>query len=351
MIGIIGASGKIGKECSQLLSKNSIPIKRGVRKKKEGLKNDDYLLLLDNRDSCFEFVKGCDCIINCSSRIKNLDHIVDAVEAHAAFFVDIHSYEKQTLEQFNKIPLIYGAGTSPGLTEALLMLTTKMFDKAISVNVYYTSFERFSVSAAKEYLEYIKSNAFTPMAAYKNGQLHANNEVKKIGVLSMMYGNNVIATPYIDNRIIRTCQKFDIPSAEYYFCVHSGPTYRKILDLSRRDFNQNELEDLVRISEKEIGALTKCSILVEMIGYKNNQFLSCCVVLKSVSPTRLTALILSAVSILSNKLCFHKGHYDLSSAVDIDKLLNIMRKLDPSLFLEVYYNTKLDDLQLIEGEI
>ncbi|HDU0748835.1 TPA: hypothetical protein REP73_002517, partial [Staphylococcus pseudintermedius] len=69
MIGIIGATGDVGLECTKILNDYGIqPLRLGYRKKEKIVQGKNIFKFVDLEDinSCVKFIEGCDCIINCS---------------------------------------------------------------------------------------------------------------------------------------------------------------------------------------------------------------------------------------------------------------------------------------------
>lgn len=119
-IGILGATGIIGKSLAEMLQQKKIPIWKGSR----GLENgtDTKTVNIDDQHSLKEFVDACDIIINCTgpSLLTNqqiLPTVLETGKDYIDAFGWIHN--KNSLKQ-GASRVILNAGSVPGLLSVLI---------------------------------------------------------------------------------------------------------------------------------------------------------------------------------------------------------------------------------------
>lgn len=357
MIGIIGANGKIGNLCYKLLADNGLgDIKTGVRNK--NLLNNNsgidyaYIDLLDKK-SCIDFAKGCDCIINCASISEDgIYNLLEAVELTRGKLVDLTYYDYIDLPDIKNSTIYYGVGSSPGFTESLPLLMSQYFDNIKKWDLYYLSSGVFTHSSAREYVKYINSGNLIPMSRYVKGDIEMAN-IHNLEIEFPWFRNSIMSLPYIDNRLLETCNLIKPDEANFYICMYKGKVYELLSNQhgkSRLNLKEDigQLIDLSVMDSKITGFQSDFYITVE--GKKQSLPLIKSLIIRHHSPDKLTALISTAFALLLIKEKTKHGIYSMNDSDFLSKILIKMKSLD-SLFYYHIYDEKLFDIDIAEGEI
>lgn len=357
MIGIVGGTGEIGLECVNLLNNyGSEKIKIGVRNKSTTVNKKDNLyefIDIKNRKSCFNFVKECDCIVNCTNiREPDIYNLMHAADKYNVKFIDVNHHNSQRRSK-NDIAIYHGIGASPGLTEALPKVMANDFDQLTKLKLYYVTLGKFTLSAAKEYLRYLKSGEVYATTVLENGNIipYTNDD----SLINFPIGSGRwIRLPYMDRRTVKVCEQLNLKNAEFYTCMKEGYTYDFL-----RNIRTNCTGDIDKIAEKLV-KLSKIDnlnqekysgFILEAEGIKNGFKSNKNLIIKSPSAARLTALVVVATVLLSLESKVEFCIHDMSTVPFTELLLDKMTEIDSLFFHKFYKNNSLDSINTLRGEI
>lgn len=357
MIGIIGATGDIGSECTKILNNYGLQsLKLGYREKEKIYKSKNVFEFIDLDDisTCIEFVDGCDCIINCSEYSdSSIFNLIDIVNKNKCILIDLSYYNFYEKTIFGGGVIYHGVGSSPGLMEALPVIISKTFDKTLSFQIHYASNGEFTCNAAKEYLKYLNEEGFYSASILNSGNIEPYLEENKTITLPISR-EKWLPFPYIDKRTLKVCRQIEVENAIFYMCIKNGYVC-KFLRNVRADDKENinimaqKLADLSRldnIDKKEL-----CGFILEAIGIKDKNTIKANLILKSKSSTRLTALTAAAVSILALEHDNKSGVKDMSEFPWLNNLLDKMMEMDTTFYYRLSKGTNTVSDNIFEGEI
>lgn len=357
MIGIIGATGDIGLECTKILNDYGIQdLRLGYRKKEKVVKNKNIFKFVDLEDmnSCIEFIKGCDCIINCS-RYSDLAifNLIEVANKNRCIIIDLSYYDFYDRNTFRKGTIYHGVGSSPGLMESLPVIISKVFDKIHSFQIYYASIGEFTCNAAKEYLRYLNKDSFYATSILNSGNIEPYLEKNKTITLPISK-ERWLLFPYIDKRILKVCRQIDVGNAVCYMCMRDGYV-RNFL----KNIHFNNVENINEMAQKlsdishldKIGKKEFCGFVLNAVGIKDENMIEAKLIMKSTSPTRLTALTVAAVSLLALEYDNKSGIKDMSEFPWINVLLDKMKDMDTTFYYRLSKGTNMISDNIFEGEI
>lgn len=357
MIGIVGATGDIGLECAKILNDYGIQsLKLGYRKKEKIVKSKNIFKFVNLEDinSCVEFIEGCDCIINCSrysdSAIFNL---IDTVNKNRCILIDLSYYDFYEKITFGGGTIYHGVGSSPGLMESLPIIISKIFDKTHSFQIYYASIGKFTCNAAKEYLRYLNEDSFYATSILNSGNIEPYLERNKTITLPIS-SEKWMLFPYIDKRTLKVCREIDVENAMFNMCINDGYIYNFLKNIRSNSVgNINKMaRKLVDISHLDnIGKTEFCGFVLEAIGIKDENMIEANLIIKSMSPTRLTALTAAAVSLLALEHDNKSEVKDMSEFPWLNNLLDKMMDMDSTFYYRSSKGTNIVLDNIFEGEV
>lgn len=162
LIGILGASGKVGQlVCDYLVRNTGYIVKAGYRKTIPFLFNGRLrwqFVDIQDKQKLFEFCRDCKIIINCigSSRNINLNLAFMAHEV-GAIYIDTYGTGKLKKELVNRDIVnsgcyILGAGVYPGLTGIAMNYLVKKYPSIKKWKGMAGSYEPIGAGAAEDLL-------------------------------------------------------------------------------------------------------------------------------------------------------------------------------------------------------
>lgn len=357
MIGIIGATGDIGLECTKILNDYGIKsLRLGYRKKEKIVKGRNVFKFVDLEDinSCVEFIKGCDCIINCSEYSDSaIFNLIDAVNKNKCILIDLSYYDFYERITFEGGTIYHGVGSSPGLMESLPIIISKVFDKIHSFQIHYAAIGEFTYNAAKEYLRYLDADNFYATSILNSGNIEPYLEKNRTIMLPISRERWTLF-PYIDKRTLKVCRQMDVGNAVFYMCMQDGYVYNFLKNIrSNSVVNINDMaQKLADLSYLDkIGKKEFCGFVLEAAGIKDENTIEANLIIKSTSPTRLTALTAAAVSLLALEYDNKFEIKDMSKFPWINNLLDKMMDMDTTFYYRLSERGNMILNNIFEGEI
>lgn len=360
MIGIIGAYGEIGKNVTNLLKENySEKLLLGGRNVKQALSNekgldDCELMNIDIEDSISmeKFIKKCNVVVNCSG--KN-GYITKCITKYKSKYIDAGlTFNKMDYEGLETV--LYGVGAIPGLSGILSKYLSLEFDMVESLEFYYKALGKFSLTAAKDYLDGIASSDNKSMTFLQNGKLvnflGYENEINKFIVRSGV--NRGKCYPFYDKETQHIVEKLNLKNGKW-FSLLDGELISKILERSSYDYKINPKETIKNLSQASIidsSINTKYAMfIIQESGFVGDEYLKKTLTLEAEDPSRLTGAVLAMAAICVNDGIIACGQYPLWECTHTKYAVRILKSLDKSIKLNLYNNSINELFKEQEGEI
>ena len=336
MIGIIGASGKIGQEISVALQKldANINLKLGSRNQIEKV-NWQFVDVTSN-ESILEFTKDCKLIINASG--KFIDQLLPIPIVDLG---DDEAYQSPVIKtKFKNSSLIYACGCVPGVIALIPQKIALDFDEITSMKVNYMINDTLSYTAALDMcinFQIDKSNV---------KQKNIFTKPTKIPFI----GESVYSYPFSDEESRAIDKKINVQSSEWDM-VRDQNDLEQLLNQS---FNSKEELALEMVKKSKIVQANQSSYIkfvYEFKGIKNGQEYIKTVFVRTNNP-----------SILSAKLCactaFYLYHHTITPSFgrvglcdEWNDLYELLQTLQPFEIMEEHQMTLSEMAVDEEGEI
>jgi len=339
MIGILGAYGNIGIWATRFIKANSTQnIRIGGRNidkvapeiHEEFAEANWIKVDVSNKDSVERFINGCDCILDCTKISENDALQIDDIASIAnipVVHLGIVGYRKDK----STAPIIYGAGSIPGLSGLIPQYLAQHFDAVEKCDFYYGGIGSFSYTAARDYMEGIFESSNHSMTYWKDGELQpfTPTPTRPTEVLESFLGT-FKSFPYFDEESAAVVQKIGFKEARFQMCLGGERTLR-VLDSARSQYKQNPektIEDICRSTQLDCFGKSENAIFVCNIdGSANGNTCQKQLLISGPAPSQLTGSVAGAttITILEKELPrqeFLLGETDLSNDI-INKLSNI----------------------------
>ena len=203
LIGILGASGKVGQlVCDYLVRNTGYIVKAGYRKTIPFLFNGRLrwqFVDIQDKQKLFEFCRDCKIIINCigSSRNINLNLAFMAHEV-GAIYIDTYGTGKLKKELVNRDIVnsgcyILGAGVYPGLTGIAMNYLVKKYPSIKKWKGMAGSYEPIGAGAAEDLLYSCLYGFGIENAYWKHGQIKVpkRKEIEEIYIPQLQKTKNI----------------------------------------------------------------------------------------------------------------------------------------------------------------
>lgn len=356
MIGILGGYGNVGIYASRFLqafSNHALRIGgRNVSKVNARVQTEFLKAEWMKVDACSEseierFFESCDCILDAStlseSELFQLDSIAEKFGIPLVH-LGIRGFHKRA----SKVPVLYGAGSIPGLSGLIPQYLAKNFEYISHLDFCYGGSGVFSKSAAKDYLEGIFDSSNHSMVFWKNGEVAPfHDSCEKFSKINKLLGNHK-KFPYFDEESAEIAHKLNIQEGRWQMCV-CGERTLKCLDSVRFRYKQNPEEtigELVRNSQLDCFGLSENAVFeCKVQGILNGEEVSREIAIWGVSPSELTGecAAIATLNILENS---SQKEVSLWGCCDFsDEIFQKLISYNPHLKME------LKDSREEEGEI
>ena len=339
MIGILGAYGNIGIWATRFIKVNSSQkLRIGGRnidkvspEIREEFANADWVKVdVSDKESIEQFITGCDCILDCT-KISEKDALqmddIASVANVPIVHLGIVGYRKGK----SNAPIIYGAGSIPGLSGLIPQYLAQHFDSVEKCDFYYGGIGSFSYTAARDYMEGIFESTNHSMSYWKDGELQpfTPTPTSPTDVLESFLGA-FKSFPYFDEESAAVVKKTGFKEARFQMCLGGERTLRT-LDSARLQYKQNPektIEEICRSTQLDCFGKSENAIFVCNIdGTANGTECQKQLIISGLAPSQLTGSVAGATVItgLEKELPhqeFLLGETDLSNDI-INKLSNI----------------------------
>ena len=291
---------------------------------REEFANADWVKVdVSDKESIEQFITGCDCILDCT-KISEKDALqmddIASVAKVPVVHLGIVGYRKGK----SSTPIIYGAGSIPGLSGLIPQYLAQHFDSVEKCDFYYGGIGSFSYTAARDYMEGIFESTNHSMSYWKDGELQPFTPAttSPADVLESFLGT-FKAFPYFDEESAAVVQKIGFREARFQMCLGGERTLRT-LDSARSQYKQNPEKTIEEICRwKSENAIFVCNI----DGTANGADCQKQLIISGLAPSQLTGSVAGAtvITVLEKELPhqeFLLGETDLSNDI-INKLSNI----------------------------
>jgi len=365
MIGIIGGYGEVGLEVTRLLkkyNKHSLRIGgRNIKLAKMKLQKElfDVELMqvdVDSDRSVEAFIDGCDLIINCVGPSYNSESLA----AKKCFekkcnYVDLGINKKlESMRNINNdITAIYGAGFMPGLSGILPRWLAQKFHKVSSLTCYTGISDKFTSSAAEDYLAGI-FDSNKSLAAWKEGKVVNSCLKRKTNVQLPYFLEEVNLYPYFDKETEYVAESIGIEDGEWYMAFE-GENIQSVLEKVCFEFisdKKNAVKHLcmaTTLDSIEIGSYV--NFLVEMHGVEEENEIVKTLILQMDKPSVLTGTMaaLAGMAILEGRV--KKGVYPLAEVSGTENLIEKLNEVKVLRSFQIQNYPVKELLRVVEGEI
>ena len=270
MIGILGASGKIGSlvlEDVKKLFKGEV-IKVGAREP-EKFKGDQgfliYKLNLEDDEDVKKFFSDCSLVINCVGPSYSISpRLMNLAKECLVHFIDPGLIKKEDLPENTATSIIYGAGAVPGLSGLVENEILKDLEgvKSLDFRFFYEISDTFSKNAASDYLRGVLSSEESFIKeiskVYKdpNSFLNLIKGYKPVDIPRFPYRGRIFPffdeeAQYINNKL----KSFSDKSRAEFYTIISGKNFLDFLNSS-----------LVKIKRRYMSMEEATCSLVEATG-------------------------------------------------------------------------------------
>lgn len=234
-IGILGATGSVGREATKILMKNiNYRLILGSRdeiklKNTFGVSNEikEYVQVdINDKSKLKDFCNRCDIVLNCSGPSEIiLEKVATMCIEQGVHYVDVSGGEKlydvlkskEDIIKSKKLLFIIACGVYPGLTEIYpRYILEKYFDKISSLKIYFTTQGKLSFSSAYDYICGIENKVGKGMKYIHRGcisNIH-NNKIQQLN-LGEPAGSRY-CYPIINVEFERMCHENNIEEAYFY---------------------------------------------------------------------------------------------------------------------------------------
>lgn len=364
MIGILGAYGDIGIHVLRALKRLQYTrVRCGVHsldkitsKMYEEFPQAEWV----QADAAVEkslasFVNGCSTVLSCvAPSFYFSDKIARVCVKKGCKYVDSGYNERLFSFRNTKIPLVFAAGTSPGLSALLCRYLGGKFTLPQKLTYIIGIMNGFTHGAAWDYLQGITDKNNVPIAAYRNGIMQKNTCFRKQNVQLPLFRRNVNLLPFFDydSQIVSTF--LTLQDADFYLAV-DGVHLQNALDKARIVFikdRESAIHELIKASKLELLDKEKyLNFLIEIHGMIGKQKAVKTLVLSADMPSFLTAVVAATAAIYVEEGKFYNGTYPLSDIAEPVPFVDTVIRTATAVRFFIFDGAIEDMQNSMEGEI
>lgn len=282
MIGLLGASGAVGAHAARLLSRHGgIDLRLGGRRPEAveaiaaELQGRVEVVRVDAAEdaSLAAFARGCAVVANCAGPSQHLAEAAALTAWRAgADYVDAGG-DATTAERVGWAGrsagagrrAVFAAGAWPGLSGLFpRWLAAREFATVHTLTAYIGVRDRFTATAAADYLDGVLDGASEPLAAWRQGP-RSRVLTRLIDEALPFFPGDVSAFPYLDYEGAQVARALALTRADWYSVL---PTpWRVALDRARTRPRADAVADLCRAAELDAaGHPASTTMLAQLDG-------------------------------------------------------------------------------------
>lgn len=338
LVGILGATGTIGKSLITILEENSVPILKGSRRFVNG--SDTKSVNINDKQTLKTFVDACDIIINCTGpSLLTSQKILPAVIEAGKDYIDAFGWINNTNSLKPGVSrIILNAGSVPGM---LGVLIKSMYKSGIQrMKVWSGGREDGSVGSVGDIIlsslkGYGDLNSFIENNRIVKGNMPDIDLYDEVNVLHHETSSQLILT----SEILNVAKYLGIKNIENYI-IWADECMKRLIMYGCMEASQlKDAEELNRLFSELVYKINYSNktmqqpwfmIVIEAIGKYETQILK----LSINDSSKVTALLLAnMVDILFNQE-LNSGIYWPFELADSDRIIKSMERLGIS--MDVY---------------
>lgn len=366
MIGIIGGYGDVGLQALRLLNEwGKQPLRIGGRQPETAqaqlgpkFSQAEWVKVDIEDDRSLEvFLHGCNLIINCAGP----SHQTALRVARMCLTKGCHHVDAgidKSLARLRGMPqssvVLYAAGATPGLSGLLPRWLAKAFDQVESIVCYTGALDRFTASAAEDYLAGVADTSNRPLVAWRNGACQAAALRRRSGVTLPFFSREVTLYPYFDEEAEFVAASLLLQAGEWYI-VSDGSHVPAVLEEARFQFLSDRKDAVQRLCTASAfdlaGRQSYMNFITQLNGMKNGAAITRTLVLQADRPSVVTGLTAAAAGIAVLEGEIPAGVRPLAEIPDPDKVLARLHNTKFINRLQVLDCSVDQLLQAVEGEI
>lgn len=366
MIGIIGGYGDVGLQAARMLKEwGKHPLRLGGRNPETARANlgeefpqaEWVQVDIEDDRSLESFLKGCELIVNCAGPShRTAARVAEMCSAKGCHHVD--AGVDQGLERMRETPhgtvALYAAGATPGLSGLLPRWLAKYFDKVDAMLYFTGALDRFTASAAEDYLAGVSGKGNEPLAAWKNGVRRSSVLRRRFGAALPLFPREVALYPYFDAEAEFVAVSLALRDGEWYIAIdgnHVPPVLEEACSQFLTD-RQSAVKNLCTATELDSAGREKyINFIIQLSGIKNGAQITRTLVLQADRPSILTGSVAAAagIAVLEREIPF--GVRPLAEIPDPDRVIIRLSNAKIINHLKVLDCSADQLLQAVEGEI
>jgi hypothetical protein len=288
MIGLLGASGAVGGHAARLLARyGHTGLRLGgrrldaVQQLARELAPAAEVMPVDAADdaSLTEFSRGCTVVANCAGPSRHLaERAALATWAAGADYVDAGG-DASTAGRVARggtawanRRAVFAAGAWPGLSGLFpRWLAVREFTTVHALRAYIGVCDRFTSTAAADYLDGALGGASEPLAAWRQGRRCPRALTRLINENLPFFSDDVTALPYLDDEGEQIARDLGLTYGDW-FSIFPGQWLGAALDRSRTRPRAEAVADLCRASELDAdGRPGSVTLLIQLDGQSGDQ--------------------------------------------------------------------------------
>ncbi|RSN63555.1 hypothetical protein DMH01_13385 [Amycolatopsis sp. WAC 04182] len=249
MIGVLGATGDVGRHAAGFLERLGIgPVRAGGS------------AVADFRDpaSLDRFAAGCEVLVNCAGPAHAVgDRVAEAARRAGAHYVDASGDDP--VEVHNGRTALLSAGLQPGLT-AILPRWLARDAEVHDLKVWLGVSDLFSRCAAEDYLHAAAAGHGEALAAWRGGR-RSKASTRESGVTLPFFPEPVNLLPYLTPESERLARALRIARGDWYTVLsgeHVGRAFDRVHGLGREE----AVADLCRASRLDLAGREPRVVLI-----------------------------------------------------------------------------------------
>ena len=332
MIGLLGASGKIGSEVRKALMflDPDIQIKCGCRRVPENVEGNWQQTDVNNEESFKEFITDCDLLINASGMTIKQKTDIPVVE--------IGDDEYYRTVKYDRTSLIYGCGAVPGIIGIIPRILAKDFDSVQSIRVDYLINEPITETAA---LDMASSFSITG-----NDTAVFKTEPEKIPFLC----ETAYRYRFADEESKGIDKILGVKESEWSM-VRESDEFEQLLSKSYSS-TEEFVGQLCKLSKvKQLGRENSIGFITELKGTEDGKKKSVLCYAHSPLPHEVSAKSCASVAYALYKKKITDGVYRMSLCPECKEIWDIFEKLSPFDTFITYPCSIADKETVEEGEL
>jgi hypothetical protein len=244
MIGVLGGSGAVGAAAARELMDRGHRVLLGGRDadrlhraaSRLGERAACRAVDIDDEQALAAFCADVDVVVNCAGpAVRILDRVARAAAVAGAGYADaagddrLHDLVGAWAGDHPKFTAVVSAGMTPGLSGLLpRMLAGSGFDRARRLVVRHGGSERFTTTAAVDYLDALGTGYGTAGAVWRDGRRAGAPPVGRDPVPAPHFPAPVRLFPYLSTETERAAAALGLSDVEWY-TAFAGPRVPRVL--------------------------------------------------------------------------------------------------------------------------